>query len=204
MTERDFTVAEKLFIILAWKANGMAMSACYESWSDHYARQNVKQYWKDSSNQLQGWKFDVADFQQLSVEQLKYLGFRNWEADMWLLPLWLVPQVNHSETDWFDLWGAVTPFNAETGLDNRGGCIARCFKHEPVPVLPEPAPERETLDQMFDDGLGHYPNEIDPANGEGTFTEAQLHAEAEAWADAISGGDDDEPVVHPFRDDEHQ
>lgn len=194
----EFSITEKLFIIMAWKVNGMSQGAAYDSWSDAYARKSAKEYWKDSTRQLRGWTFKIDDLQQVSARDLKFLGFRQWNADdSMLLPLWLFPHMKKGE-QWFGLNGEISELTNEIDLDNRGGCIACWFKHEPVPVL--------GLDQMFDDGLGHYPDEIDPANGEGTFTEAQLNAEAEAeaWASAMSGGEDDEPVVHPFRDDEHQ
>jgi hypothetical protein len=183
MNEREFTVTEKLFIILAWKCNGMSMGAAYESWNDHYVKKNTIEYWKDSSNQLQDWTFEIADLQQVSLEHLKFLGFRNWEKNHMLLPLWLYPQMRHEENGWFSILRdeevGLTP---ETDLDVRGGCLAIYFKHDPVSVIVEP--ERETLDQMFDDGLV-----LDP--------------EAEAFINGMSGGDD-EVIVHPHRDDEHQ
>jgi hypothetical protein len=200
MNEREFTVTEKLFIILAWKCNGMSMGAAYESWNDHYVKKNTIEYWKDSSNQLQDWTFEIADLQQVSLEHLKFLGFRNWEKNHMLLPLWLYPQMRHEENGWFSiLRDEERGLSPETDLDVRGGCLAIYFKHEPVSVIVEP--ERETLDQMFDDGL-------------------VLNPEAEAFINGISGGD--EPgmsgfvsvedmaavhrhiIVHPLRDDEHQ
>lgn len=183
MNEREFTITEKLFIILAWKCNGMSMGAAYQSWNDHYVKKNTIEYWKDSSNQLQDWTFEIADLQQVSLEHLKFLGFRNWEKNHMLLPLWLYPQMRSEENGWFSILRdeevGLTP---ETDLDVRGGCLAVYFKHEPVSVIVEP--ERETLDHMFDDGLV-----LDP--------------EAEAFINGMSGGDD-EVVVHPLRDDEHQ
>lgn len=210
---KQFSVVEKLFIIMAWKVNGMSQGAAYESWSDAYARKSAKEYWTDSTRLLQSWTFGIDDLQQVSSRDLKFLGFHQWDADdSMLLPLWLFPHMKKGE-QWFGLNGEIRELNDEIDLDNRGGCLSIWFKHEPVPNIETVEAledsragkvERITLDQMFNDGLGHYPDEIDPANGEGTFTEAQLNAEAEAWADDIYGGEDDEPVVHPFRDDEHQ
>ena len=184
MNQREFTVTEKLFIILAWKCNGMSMGAAYESWNDSYVRKNTIEYWKDSSNQLQDWTFEIADLQQVSLEHLKFLGFRNWEHNHMLLPLWLFPQMRDEEQGWFSiLRDEEVGLSRETDLDVRGGCLAVYFKHDPVPVLVA-EPERETLDQMFGDGLV-----IDP--------------EAEAFINGLSGGED-ELVVHPLRDDENQ
>ena len=191
MNEREFTVTEKLFIILAWKCNGMSMGAAYESWNDHYVKKNTIEYWKDSSNQLQDWTFEIADLQQVSLEHLKFLGFRNWEHNHMLLPLWLFPQMRDEEQGWFSiLRDEEVGLSRETDLDVRGGCLAVYFKHDPVPVI-EPASERETFDEMFGDGLA---------------TEARFLAdeEAQAFINGIPGGDDDEFVVHPLRDDEHQ
>lgn len=191
MNQREFTVTEKLFIIPAWKCNGMSMGAAYESWNDHYVKENTIEYWKDSSNQLQDWTFEIADLQQVSLEHLKFLGFRNWEKNPMLLPLWLYPQMRPEENGWFSILRdeevGLTP---ETDLDVRGGCLAVYFKHDPVPVI-ESEPERETLDEMFDDGLA---------------TEARFQAdeEAQAFINGMPGDDDDEFVVHPLRDDEHQ
>jgi hypothetical protein len=201
MNEREFTVTEKLFIILAWKCNGMSMGAAYESWNDHRIKTNTVEFWKDSSRNLQDWSFGIDDLQQVSLEHLKFLGFRNWEHNHMLLPLWLFPQMRHEEEGWFHiLTDEETALNSDTDLKVRGGCRAVYFKHDPVPVI-KSEPERETLDEMFDDGLV-----LDP--------------EAEAFINGISGGD--EPgmsgflsvedmaaahahmLVHPLRDDEHQ
>ena len=196
MNQREFTVTEKLFIILAWKCNGMSMGAAYESWNDSYVKKNTLKYWKNSSRQLQDWSFEIADLQQVSLEHLKFLGFRNWELNHMLLPLWLYPQMRHENEGWFSiLRDEEVGLTAETDLDVRGGCLAIYFKHDPVPVIAD-EPEQETLDQMFDDGLV-----LDP--------------EAEAFINGMSGGDDDsigmsgylnkeDMPVHPFRDDEHQ
>ena len=194
----QLSVVEKLFIIMAWKVNGMSQGAAYEGWSDAYVRKSSREYWKDSNRRVQDWKFGIDDLQQIGVRDLKFLGFRQWDADdSMLLPIWLFPHMKRGE-QWFGLNGEVRELNDEIDLDNRGGCLSIWFKHKPVPVL-------EDLNQMFDDGLNQTA-EADPAMGEGTFTEAQFlaNAEAEEWAGGMSGGEGDEPVVHPFRDDEHQ
>ena len=191
MNEREFTVTEKLFIILAWKCNGMSMGAAYESWNDHYVKKNTIEYWKDSSNQLQDWTFEIADLQQVSLEHLKFLGFRNWEHNHMLLPLWLFPQMRDEEQGWFSIIrDEEVGLSHETNLDVRGGCLAVYFKHDPVPVIESYEPEKETFDLVF---------------GEGLATEALFQADEEAEA-FINGmlGDEDEPIVHPLRDDEHQ
>lgn len=192
MSETQFTTAQKLFIILTWKANGMSMGAAYESWSDFQARKNLNEYWKDSNSVLQNWEFSIEDFQELTVDELRSLGFRNWDKNYWLLPLWLVPQTKHQEEGWFDLWEKPCPFNEDTDLDVRGGCIALCFQHDPVPVLADP---RE----------------------QGTELPVKLDLEAEAFINGMPGGDAEEldigmsgylhkedMPVHPLRDDEHQ
>ena len=186
MNERKFTITEKLFIILAWKCNGMSMGAAYESWNDHLVRKNTVQYWKDSSRQLQDWTFEIAHLQEVSLEHLKFLGFRNWEHNYMLLPLWLFPQMRDEEQGWFSiLHDEEVGLSRETDLDVRGGCLAVYFKHDPVAVIVQDEPERETLDQMFNEGLS-------------------MDAEAEAFINGMSGVDDDEFVFHPLRDDEHQ
>lgn len=190
MSEPEFTVAQKLFIILTWKANGMSMGAAYESWSDFHARKNLTEYWKDSNSVLQNWKFGIEDFKQLTLDELRSLGFRNWDKNYWLLPLWLVPQVNHGE-GWFDLWEKPTVFNEDTDLDVRGGCIAVCFQYDSAPLLSDPRDQETKL-----------PVSLDP--------------EAEAFINGMSGGEEESEIgmsgylrkedmpVHPFRDDEHQ
>ena len=102
-----------------------------------------------------------------------------------LLPLWLFPQMRHEEEGWFSiLRDEEVGLSRETNLDVRGGCVAVYFKHDPVAVIIQDEPERETLDQMFDNGL-------------------TMDAEAEAFVNGMPGGED-EPIVHPLRDDEHQ
>ncbi len=185
--QKQFSVVEKLFIIMAWKVNGMSQGAAYEGWSDAYARKSAREYWTDSTRQLQGWTFGIDDLQQVSVRDLKFLGFRQWDADdSMLLPLWLYPHMKKDE-QWFDIRGNPIEICNEIDLEIRGGCIACWFKHEPVPVLPE----QDTLMVSVESGFA--------VGG------AELDAEAEAWAGAMSGGeDDDDLVIHPFRDDEHQ
>ena len=186
MNGREFTVTEKLFIILAWKCNGMSMGAAYDNWNDHYVKKNTIEYWKDSSHQLQDWTFEIADLQQVSHEHLKFLGFRNWEQNHMLLPLWLFPQMRDEAEGWFSIVrDEEVGLSRETDLDVRGGCLAVYFKHDPVAVIVQDEPEKETLNQMFDEGLS-------------------MDAEAEAFVNGMPGGDDDEFVVHPLRDDEHQ
>ena len=182
----EFSVVEKLFIIMAWKLNGMCQPAAYEGWSDTYSRQSNREYWTDSTRQLQGWSFGIDDLQQVSTRDLKFLGFRQWEDETsMLLPLWLYPHMKKGET-WNSLWGKPEELTNEIDLDIRGGCLACWFKHEPVP-------NAETIK-----ALEYQPTETDPEK-------LIQNMEAEAWAASISGGeDDDEFVVHPFRDDEHQ
>lgn len=183
--KKQFSVVEKLFIIMAWKVNGMSQGAAYNNWSDAYARKSAREYWTDSTRQLQGWTFGIDDLQQVSVRDLKFLGFRQLhDDDFMLLPLWLYPHMKKGET-WNSLWGESFELSDETDLDTRGGCLACWFRHEPVAVLPEP--------------------EDKPAEVLIAAMDEELDAEAEEWAGAMSGGeDDDDLVIHPFRDDEHQ
>lgn len=189
--QKQFSVVEKLFIIMAWKVNGMSQGAAYEGWSDAYARKSAREYWTDSTRQLQGWTFGIDDLQQVSVRDLKFLGFRQWDADdSMLLPLWLYPHMKKGE-QWFNIRGNPVELCNEIDLEICGGCIACWFKHEPVAVI-------ETIDQMFNDRLEYQPTETDPEK-------LIQNMEAEAWAAGMSGGeDDDELVIHPHRDDEHQ
>ena len=183
--QKQFSVVEKLFIIMAWKVNGMSQGAAYEGWSDAHARKSAREYWTNSTRQLQGWTFGIDDLQQVSVRDLKFLGFRQWDADdSMLLPLWLYPHMVKSE-QWFNIRGNPVELCNEIDLEIRGGCIACWFRHEPVAVLPEP--------------------EDKPAEALIAAMDEELDAEAEAWAAGMSGGEDDgELVIHPHRDDEHQ
>ena len=212
----EFSVTEKLFIIMAWKVNGMSQGAAYDGWSDTYARKSAKEYWTDSTHQLQGWTFGIDDLQQVSSRDLKFLGFRQWEDETsMLLPLWLYPHMKKGET-WNSLWGKPEELTDEFDLDIRGGCLACWFRHEPVPnvetieALEDSRAgkvERTTLDEMFNDGLKYQPTETDPEK-------LIQNMEAEIWAASISGGEEIEQdeylegisnrLVHPHRDDEHQ
>lgn len=205
MNQREFTVTEKLFIILAWKCNGMSMGAAYESWNDHYVKKNTIEYWTDSSRQLQDWTFEIADLQQVSLEHLKFLGFRNWEHNHMLLPLWLFPQMRSEEQGWFSIIrDEEVGLLPDRDLDVRGGCLAVYFKHDPVPVIAEP--ERLTLDEMF--------NDIHEKQHTMGLINIVDDAEMNAFINGMSGGEEDigmsgyltkdEMPVHPLRDDEHQ
>ena len=184
----EFSVTEKLFIIMAWKLNGMCQPAAYEGWNDAYSRKSNGDYWKDSTRQLQGWTFGIDDLQQVSLRDLKFLGFRQWDADShMLLPLWLYPHMHKGET-WTCITGENRELIDETDLDTRGGCLSIWFRHSYVPII-------ETSDEDFRDE--YVPTETDPEK-------LIQNMEAEAWAGSMPGGEDDELVIHPHRDDEHQ
>lgn len=187
----ELTVTEKLFIILAWKCNGMSMAAAYENWSNDFARKSNLEYYKDSTRQLQGWKFRIDDLQQVNPVDLWHMGFRDWDGEgNMLLPLWLVPHMEHEE-GWQDLHLRPKELTAETDLDVRGGCIALSFKHVPVD------PPTESLDDLFDDGLGAPP----PLMVNVPEDDPDLRAFVEGMP---GGGNDEVTLVHPLRDDEHQ
>lgn len=65
--------------------NIMAESAVYTKWSNEFARQYVAEF---IEKQRQLYDFDPY---QMTLDELKELGFGQWDDNLYLVPLWLHP-----------------------------------------------------------------------------------------------------------------
>jgi len=147
--KEELPLADKLFILMAWKVNGMSQGSAYESWSDHFARKKCAEYWKDNTHQLGEWRFTISDLKTLSEEDLKKLGFRDWDGNKhFLLPLWLVPNMKH-ESGYYSLWNNPVALTKDTDLDHRGGCIALWFPWDDSKPLPK-AEHEPSLSELLE------------------------------------------------------
>jgi hypothetical protein len=120
-----------LYTVLRSLANRAAQGAAYSSWSDEFARKEVREVWADKPSIFRErivQRVTVADLQAVPVESLNLLGFGNWDDDLTLIPLWAWNYIADGEE--------LTSINGETkrkgveeiDLDVRFGCIACGFK----------------------------------------------------------------------------
>jgi hypothetical protein len=78
-------------------------------------------------------KLTVNMLQLISLEHLYAEGFRNWDGDMILLPLWALPHMQEGET-----LKCIDGTMAVVGTDHiddetRGGCIAYGVPRSDIP-----------------------------------------------------------------------
>lgn len=107
--------------------NKIQMGLSYENWSDELSYKEVKESYANIKEQLSEI---IGDITELSVDELKELGFKKWEeeSELYLIPLWafdLIPDgtVLESISDERAIKG-----KDEIDLDVRIGCIAWGFE----------------------------------------------------------------------------
>lgn len=94
---------QELINHLSWIANRVAIGEIYEDWSDTVigkeTREGLKTFYASLKNNN-----DLIDWNNLTVEEAKELGFLLWSdeedpndrysvKDLWLIPLWLYPLI---------------------------------------------------------------------------------------------------------------
>lgn len=77
-----------------WLANSLSMGYMYKEWDDTTVRKDMKEAYDKfyQSLQLENNK-DLINFEKLTQDEAKELGFGKWneETNLYLLPLYLVP-----------------------------------------------------------------------------------------------------------------
>lgn len=123
------SIEERLHVLLAWMASGMAMSAAYaDSWNDHQRLKNVEEHWKDSRRYFDNEKFSPEELATVPFTSLWRLGFRAWSNEQqMLIPLWIRPHLKDGP-GYFDLNEKEAELTSDFDLDHRNGCIALYIK----------------------------------------------------------------------------
>lgn len=122
------TTAQKLSQIMAHLATQAACACAFPSWDDAYARNKCKEAWTDTYalSEPFGWRFTIEELAVLSHEELWMAGFRMWDEEMYVIPLYLVNFIKRGEVV-TNIFGD-THLIDECDLDIRFGCIAYGFK----------------------------------------------------------------------------
>ncbi len=107
-----------------------AQGAAYESWSDEFARKEVREVWKDETAPLRNARHrrvSVEQLQTLTEDELGILGFMRFDNDLRVVPLWAWHYIANGET-LICIFGDTLVKNEDPiDLDVRGGCIAYGF-----------------------------------------------------------------------------
>ena len=96
------SVKERLILFRDYILMHAAESGSYLKWDPEYARKNIINALNNKSNWREGEKLvepvTIAEIKTLTIEELKEIGFRKWDASLWLIPLWMIKLVKAGET----------------------------------------------------------------------------------------------------------
>jgi hypothetical protein len=103
--------------------NTVAMTKEYVSWSDKFARSETTEALDYLREKYKGF-----DFGSLSKKELSEFGFGNWDAELMLIPLYLLPCIKEG-TELYSISDERIIVGKDV-LDNdvRFGCVAYGFK----------------------------------------------------------------------------
>ena len=121
----DMTSLEYLQSAMAFVANRAASGAAYDGWSDEFARSEVREAW---ANEREGArKVSANELFQISASDLMGIGFRCWDENLIVIPLWAVHYLD-PEMEVTCIDGSKSRLGDEdVDLDIRYGCIAYGF-----------------------------------------------------------------------------
>lgn len=93
----------------------------YPSWGSEYSYTRITELPEKIKSKV-GFKF--IDPNELTLDEMKELGFNRWESDnpIMLIPLWLMPFIT-PELEVTDIIGEKSVFK-DADNDNRFGCLA--------------------------------------------------------------------------------
>lgn len=96
----------------------------YENWSDSFARKEIKTATMNFLNEIK----EYVDFNNLTVEEALSLGFGNWDDELYLIPLYLLPiiPVGIKLTSIMD--EEIIYDGKNIDIVNRAGCLAYGIK----------------------------------------------------------------------------
>jgi hypothetical protein len=124
LMEKAEKILRSALLTVAMRA---AMGAAYPTWSDEFARKEVRDTWSDTSEQ-----FTLMELARVPEGVLRNYGFSRWseEDDLMLVPLWAFNRIADGEhLICIDGTNAIKGTD-DVDLDVRGGCLAFGFtKH---------------------------------------------------------------------------
>lgn len=121
---------EFLSTVLCEIAASAAQGAAYSSWSDAFARQDIRKVWNDINATLRRSrqrKVTIAELRAVETTQLHMLGFRTWDKNLTLIPLWVWNYIADGETLISIFGDTAVKGRNDIGFDVRGGCLAWGF-----------------------------------------------------------------------------
>lgn len=126
----DIPTIEFIASVLLETASIAAQSAAYTSWSDDFSRKKIREVWNDTRaavRKARVRRLTIAELRAIPKASLNRFGFRNWDADLILIPLYIFNYIADGEmlTSIGGDTKAKTP--GELDLDVRCGCVAFGF-----------------------------------------------------------------------------
>jgi len=105
-----------------------AEGAAYESWTDAFARKQIRDVWKGKETGTLSRRITIEELRAADPVALTRLGFGRWDENQWLVPLWVFNYIQDGEelisiTDESGIKG-----KDDIDLDVRFGCIAWGWK----------------------------------------------------------------------------
>lgn len=125
----EFTTYEKIQHVQNELLIKAASGAAYDKWSNEFARKEIRNAFTDTKDAMRtplGYQFTIEEIRGLSDDQLKNVGFRIWDGNHWLIPLYLMNYIKRGEQVLCISGHMCLIENADN--DHRGGCIAYGFK----------------------------------------------------------------------------
>jgi hypothetical protein len=116
---------------LATIAAAAAEGAAYGSWSDEFARKEVREVWRNQPTGFRKWlgkTVTIAALKEVPFEELSLLGFARWDDNLVVLPLWAFHLIADGERLVCIDGSTAVKGTDETDLDTRGGCVAWGFR----------------------------------------------------------------------------
>ena len=210
---------ELLFVRLTWIANGMALGAAMKDWTDHQARQNSISYWADTSRLFELTRVTPEELAAVPYDKLYLAGFRPWDTKegyrYMMCPLWirglLTPGLGYYDKL---LNPMILTVNTDLSEMN-GGCIMVMIR---IPHVVHEADSYviQTEDAVVsnDDGARpfeineelatkHFMEAVEPLYQGKTVKDLEKAILEDEYLKGIAERNE-QGVVHPFRDDEHQ
>jgi len=119
------TPIEYLRAALVFVANRAASGAAYDGWPDEFARSEAREAWKNE--RVDSRKVSARELFQISAADLMGIGFRCWDENLIVIPLWAVHYLD-PEMEVTCIDGSKSRLGDEdVDLDIRYGCIAYGF-----------------------------------------------------------------------------
>lgn len=103
-------------------ANMVSQVTKYDSWSDNFSRSKIKSLYSEIIKEFKG-----IDFKVFTEEELKKLGFKNWDEEIILAPIWVIECLPEGAEIASISGGSLIVGDKELNLDIRMGVSAYGF-----------------------------------------------------------------------------